>query len=71
MANAGANTNGSQFFLCFDKFPHLDKKHVVFGQVSTGYETLGAIESFGSRTGATSQEVKIEDCGQIWKKEGF
>ena len=65
MANAGPNTNGSQFFLCFDKFPHLDNKHVVFGQVSRGYETLGAIERFGSRTGATSKIIKIKDSGEL------
>ena len=40
MANAGPNTNGSQFFLCFDAFPHLDGKHTVFGKVTSGIEVL-------------------------------
>ena len=68
MANSGPATNGSQFFLCFEKFPHLDNKHVVFGQVSSGYEVLGAIEQFGSKTGSTSEIVKIKDCGELWNK---
>merc|ERR1711976_55715 len=63
MANAGPNTNGSQFFICTGQTPHLDGKHVVFGQVVEGYNVVQAIEAVGSRSGATSQEVCIADCG--------
>jgi len=65
MANAGPGTNGSQFFLCFEAFPHLDGKHVVFGKVSSGAEVLDAMESVGSQTGRTSVPVVIADCGQL------
>ena len=44
MANAGPGTNGSQFFICFDNFQHLDGMHVVFGKVSEGWEVVQAIQ---------------------------
>merc|ERR1719375_2156142 len=65
MANAGPNTNGSQFFVCTGDTPHLDGKHVVFGKVTKGYEVIKAIEAVGSRSGTTSSPVVIADCGQL------
>ena len=66
MANAGPNTNGSQFFLCFVATPHLDGKHVVFGQVTDGMNVLDALEAVGSApAGATSQPCMVVDCGQL------
>merc|ERR1712176_1329698 len=65
MANAGPNTNGSQFFLCTEKTRWLDGKHDVFGSVTDGMKVVTAIEAVGSRDGATSAEVIIEDCGEI------
>ena len=65
MANAGPGTNGSQFFLCFVKTPHLDGKHVVFGQVTDGMDVLDKLEAVGSQTGKTSQVVQVADCGVL------
>eukprot|EP00850_Spirogloea_muscicola_P014759 SM000108S14203 [mRNA] locus=s108:111897:113475:- [translate_table: standard] len=65
MANAGPNTNGSQFFLCTVKTAWLDGKHVVFGKVIDGMNVVRAIEKVGSSSGATKEPVKIADCGQL------
>ncbi|XP_021888703.1 peptidyl-prolyl cis-trans isomerase CYP19-3 [Carica papaya] len=65
MANAGPNTNGSQFFICTEKTSWLDGKHVVFGKVVEGYNVVKEMEKVGSDTGRTLQPVVIEDCGQL------
>jgi peptidylprolyl isomerase len=64
MANAGPNTNGSQFFLCTVATPWLDGKHVVFGKVCEGMEVVRAVEAVGSQSGQTSKAVVVADCGQ-------
>ena len=64
MANAGPNTNGSQFFCTFIKCSWLDGAHVVFGKLTDGMDLLDTIESVGSKSGKTSKKVVISDCGQ-------
>uniref|UniRef100_A0A6V7I0H2 Peptidyl-prolyl cis-trans isomerase n=1 Tax=Bracon brevicornis TaxID=1563983 RepID=A0A6V7I0H2_9HYME len=65
MANAGKNTNGSQFFICTVKTAWLDNAHVVFGSVVEGMDVVKTLEGFGSQSGTTSKKVIIADCGQL------
>jgi len=65
MANAGPNTNGSQFFITTALTPWLDGKHVVFGRVTKGDQIIKAIEKLGSQSGATSSKITIADCGEV------
>jgi cyclophilin family peptidyl-prolyl cis-trans isomerase len=65
MANAGPNTNGSQFFITTVVTSWLDGKHVVFGKVIDGWNIVQKIESYGSGNGKTSGKIIIDNCGQL------
>lgn len=68
MANAGRNTNGSQFFLTFIPCPWLDGNHTVFGKVVEGKEFLSEIEKVGTSSGTPLAKVTITDCGKVEEK---
>ncbi|KQJ96092.1 peptidyl-prolyl cis-trans isomerase [Brachypodium distachyon] len=66
MANAGPNTNGSQFFVALDRAPWLDGRHVAFGRVlESSMPVVRAVEKAGSWSGKTLKPVVITDCGQL------
>ncbi|XP_041666447.1 peptidyl-prolyl cis-trans isomerase A-like isoform X2 [Cheilinus undulatus] len=65
MANAGPNTNGSQFFICTANTDWLNGKHVVFGSVVEGIDVVKAMDKQGTKSGTTKAKVVIADCGEL------
>lgn len=63
MANQGPNTNTSQFLITFTQSPALDGKHLVFGKIVKGMDTLRKIEAIGTANGKPRVKVWISKCG--------
>jgi cyclophilin family peptidyl-prolyl cis-trans isomerase len=71
MANKGANTNGSQFFITFDDLPYLNDQYTIIGHVIKGYEVAKKVLHFcGTINGVPKCDVKISDTG-IYKYDEY
>jgi len=70
MANAGPNTNGSQFFITTVPTKWLNGKHVVFGRVIEGLDIVKAVEARGTQSGRPSAVITIADCGELTEEAG-
>ena len=69
MANSGPNTNGSQFFITFDKPTHLNGLHVIFGELLEGFDIMKQIEEVGQKDGTVTKKVKITWSGILTQKK--
>merc|ERR1711972_479170 len=65
MANAGPNTNGSQFFITTVKTAWLDGRHVVFGKIVEGMDVVSEVEAVGTSSGKPQKTVTIVDSGEL------
>ncbi|RKP15728.1 Mal s 6 allergen, partial [Rozella allomycis CSF55] len=65
MANAGPNTNSSQFFITFKATPWLDGKHTVFGEIIQGEEILNKIEQCSTEKGVPTKRITIVSSGEL------